>query len=171
MAELLIVSKEGAEALTRSVVDAIMDGIRSTVSAIVEQHVAAFIDGAARLPQPTFQPPAVHVPPPVGSALPETVPPSAGTQSGAKRFKMGKGSPHRYNDIAWTEVPHDEFDLHDAWTRYVEPIVEYDTDRAAENFRRAIRQDKERFEVSADMRRARKKRVPSGQEPYVGLGL
>jgi hypothetical protein len=202
--DLLLVSRAGSEALKRSLVDAIMTAVQpaihSLVTATVEAHVRAFVDGAAMLPQPTFNPPAVPVPvaivpaseldhgngteapAPLVPPLPSTTTPvttaPTPTASGAgdgqvvgRRYKMGKGAKHKFSDIAWTEIPQDDwFDLNDAWLQ-VEPLIEYDSERAPENFRRAIRQDTERFEVSADMRRARKKKAASTQEVLIGTGL
>lgn len=202
--DLLIVSRGGAEAMARSLVDAMVaalqPAIRTLVADAVDAHVRAFVDGAARLPQPTFNPPALappvrlalaEIPPIIGGeeapAAPEAPPvtetdaaaatatatatvPPADVQVVEKKYKMGKGAKHKFSDIAWDELPQDEFDLNEAWL-LVEPMIEYDSERAPENFRRAIRQDTERFEVSADFRRARKKKPTSTQEVLIGNGL
>jgi hypothetical protein len=150
---------------------AVWNAIRPIISETVALHVRALVDGASVLPQPRFEPPsagaAAPAPEPAAAAAqvnPEPAPRAAGAgaapeaPAGTKKYRMGRGSKHSYDEIAYNEIPEDEFDLYEAWPRYLEPLVEYASDRAAENFRRAIRQNTARFDVSPDLRRARKKK-------------
>lgn len=174
-------------ALEPAVQAAVWAAVQPVLAATISAHVRALVQGAAPFPQPSFVPPPAPVIPPVGvgtgharvrrpdaefaadtSAVAPPAPPEGPAPDDApppqKKYKMGKGSPHRYDDIAWNEIPEDEFDLSEAWTRYLEPIIDYDSERAPENYRRAVRQDTKRFEISEDLRRARKKKLDGVQQ-------